>query len=84
MFAVDAFRYFAFRTHEHAGKIDGMSAYEKDPANARMLHYLVDAPSGIVLERVYDESPRDTGIYGSFALPNVVGIPFCSTCGRGT
>ena len=26
VFAVDAFRYFAFRTHEHAGKIDGMSA----------------------------------------------------------
>jgi len=65
IFAVDAFRYFAFRTHEHAGKIDGMSAYEKDPANARMLNYLVDAPSGIVLER------------GSFAQkPNVVGIPF--------
>ena len=77
VFAVDAFRYFAFRTHEHAGKIDGMSAYEKDPANARMLRYLVDAPSGIVLERVYDEFPRDTGIYGSFAQkPNVVGIPF--------
>jgi hypothetical protein len=77
VFAVDALRYFAFRTHEHAGKIDGMSAYEKDPANARMLRYLVDAPSGIVLERVYDEFPRDTGIYGSFAQkPNVVGIPF--------
>src|SRR6476660_5748891 len=42
-----------------------------------MLNYLVDAPSGIVLERVYDEFPRDTGIYGSFAQkPNVVGIPF--------
>ena len=42
-----------------------------------MLRYLVDAPSGIVLERVYDEFPRDTGIYGSFAQkPNVVGIPF--------
>lgn len=77
VFAVDALRYFAFRTHEHAGKIDGMSAYEKDPANARMQRYLVDAPSGIVLERVYDEFPRDTGIYGSFAQkPNVVGIPF--------
>ena len=42
-----------------------------------MLRYLVDAPNGIVLERVYDEFPRDTGIYGSFAQkPNVVGIPF--------
>jgi len=42
-----------------------------------MLRYLVDAPSGIVLERVYDEFPRDTGIYGSFAQkPNVVGIHF--------
>ena len=37
----------------------------------------MDAPNGIVLERVYDEFPRDTGIYGSFAQkPNVVGIPF--------
>jgi hypothetical protein len=77
VFAVDALRYFAFRSHEHAGKIDGMSAYEKDPANARMLHYLVEAPTGIVLERVYDDYPGDTGIYGSFAQkPNVVGIPY--------
>ena len=75
--AVDTFRYFAFRSHEFAGKIDGMSYYEKDPANGRMLHYLVDAPFGIVLERVYDDFPGDTGIYGSFAQkPNVVGIPY--------
>ena len=76
VFAIDAGRYFAFRSHEFAGKIDGMSAYAKDPANARMLRTLVDAPRGIVLERIYDEFPRDTGIYGSFALkPNVVGLP---------
>jgi hypothetical protein len=42
-----------------------------------MLRMLVDAPYGIVLEPVYDAFPRDTGIYGSFALkPNVVGIPY--------
>lgn len=77
VFAVDAGRYFAFRSHEFAGKIDGMGAYAKDPGNGRMLRFLVDAPPGIVLEPVYDEFPRDTGIYGSFAVkPNVVGIPY--------
>ena len=77
VFAIDAGRYFAFRSHEFAGKIDGMGAYAKDPANGRMLRNLVDAPFGVVLEPVYDEFPRDTGIYGSFALkPNVVGIPY--------
>jgi hypothetical protein len=77
VFAVDAGRYFAFRSHEFAGKIDGMAAYANDPGNGRMLRYLVDAPRGVVLEPVYDEFPRDTGIYGSFAVkPNVVGIPY--------
>ena len=32
---------------------------------------------GSCSEPVYDEFPRDTGIYGSFAVkPNVVGIPY--------
>jgi hypothetical protein len=30
-----------------------------------------------VLENIYDEFPRDTGIYGSFAQkPNLVGLPY--------
>jgi hypothetical protein len=30
-----------------------------------------------VLEKIYDEFPRDTGIYGSFAQkPNLVGLPY--------
>jgi hypothetical protein len=42
-----------------------------------MLSYLTDAPPGIVLESIYDEFPRDTGIYGSFAQkPNLVGLPY--------
>jgi hypothetical protein len=77
VFAIDAGRYFAFRSHAFAGKIDGMGAYAKDAGNGRMLRYLVDAPPGVVLEPVYDEFPRDTGIYGGFAVkPNVVGIPY--------
>ena len=42
-----------------------------------MLRYLTDAPPGIVMEKIYDEFPRDTGIYGSFAQkPNLVGLPY--------
>lgn len=77
VFAVDAGRYFAFRSHAYAGKLDGMGAYELNPGNGRMLRYLVGAPSGIVLEALHDEPPLDDGIYGSFAQkPNVVGLPY--------
>ena len=33
----------------------------------QLLRTLTDAAPGIVLEKIYDEFPRDTGIYGSFA-----------------
>jgi hypothetical protein len=65
VFAVDAGRYLA--SHAFAGKIDGTSFYAQDRSNGRMLRTLTDAPPGIVLEKIYDEFPRDTGIYGSFA-----------------
>lgn len=77
VFAVDIGRYLAFRSHAYAGKIDGTGFYAQDPANARMLRILGQAPRGLVLEKIYDAYPIDTGIYGSFALkPNVVGIPW--------
>ena len=42
-----------------------------------MLDYLAAAPRGIVLEKVYEERPIDTGIYGSFAVkPSLVGVPW--------
>jgi hypothetical protein len=67
VFAVDAGRYLVFRSHAFAGKIDGTSFYAQDRSNGRMLRTLTDAPPGIVLEKICDEFPRDTGIYGSFA-----------------
>jgi hypothetical protein len=77
VFAVDAGRYLVFHTHAYAGKIDGTGFYAQDRGNGRMLRYLTDAPPGIVLEKIYDEFPRDTGIYGSFAQkPNLVGLPY--------
>jgi hypothetical protein len=76
VFAVDSSRYLVFRSHAFAG-IDGEGFYAQNLANARMLHYLTDAPPGIVLEKVYDDPPLDTGVYGSFAQkPNLVGIPW--------
>ena len=60
-----------------SGELNGMGYYAADPANARMIEYLSDAPFGIILEKVYEEPPIDTGIYGSFARkPDVVGIPW--------
>jgi hypothetical protein len=77
VFAVDAGRYLVFRSHAFAGEIDGTGFYAQDRANGRMLRTLTDAPPGIVLEKIYDAFPRDTGIYGSFAQkPNLVGLPY--------
>jgi hypothetical protein len=77
VFAIDAGRYLVFRSHAFAGEIDGKGFYAQDRGNGRMLSYLTDAPPGIVLENIYDEFPRDTGIYGSFAQkPNLVGLPY--------
>ena len=67
VFAVDAGRYLVFRSHVFAGKIDGTSFYAQDRSNGRMLRYLTDAPAGIVLEKIHEDFPSDTGIYGSFA-----------------
>jgi hypothetical protein len=76
VFAVDAGRYFVFRSHAFAGKVDGTSYYAQDASNGRMLRYLMNAPPGIVLEKIHEEFPRDTGIYGSFAQkPNLVELP---------
>ena len=77
VFAIDAGRYLVFRSHAFAGEIDGTGFYAQDGANGGMLRYLTDAPPGIMMEKIYDEFPRDTGIYGSFAQkPNLVGLPF--------
>lgn len=75
-FLVDSGRFLVFRSHAFAG-IDGRGYYAQDLSNARMLRFLTDAPQGIVLEKLYEERPVDTGVYGSFAQkPNLVGIPW--------
>ncbi len=76
-FAFDAGRFMLSRGLGSSFSLDGTGAYAADAANARIIDYLVDAPWGVVLEKVYREPPIDTGIYGSFARkPNVVGIPW--------
>ena len=75
VFAVDTGRLFAFRGF--GGNIDGSRFYAQDLSNARMMDYLANAPRGIMLEKVYEERPIDTGIYGSFAVkPSLVGVPW--------
>jgi hypothetical protein len=75
VFAIDTGRLFAFRGF--TGKIDGSRFYAQDLSNARMMEYLANAPRGIVLEKVYEDRPVDTGIYGSFAVkPSLVGVPW--------
>lgn len=74
-FVFDSGRFLASRPF--SGKIDGTSFYAKHVANGRMMQYLAHAPQGIVLEKLYDERPVDTGIYGSFAQkPSLVGVPW--------
>jgi uncharacterized membrane protein len=77
LFAVDVGRYWLLRPKPYAGKMDGTGFYAADPSNARLLAYLTNADSGLLLEPVYDQRPIDTGIYGSFAgKPDLVGIPW--------
>src|SRR6476620_5359031 len=76
VYAIDVGRFFFFRLQAYPG-IDGTGFYREKPSNGRMLRYLEDVPLGIVLEKVYEESPMDTGIYASFAAkPSVVGVPY--------
>ena len=72
---MDSGRIFVFRGL--SGKIDGSRFYSQDLSNGRMMDYLANAPRGIVLEKVYEERPIDTGIYGSFAVkPSLIGVPW--------
>lgn len=77
LLSFDLARYWISREKPYAGQLAGDGFYARDPANAQMLSYLVNADKGVVLEKVYEERPIDTGIYGSFSVkPNVVGIPW--------
>jgi Uncharacterized membrane protein (DUF2298) len=74
-FVFDTGRLLASRSF--SGNINGTGFYAQQVENERIIQYLAHAPRGIVLEKLYDERPVDTGIYGSFALqPNLVGIPW--------
>jgi hypothetical protein len=74
-FVFDSGRLLASRSF--SAKIDGNGFYAKNRANGRMIEYLAHAPRGIVLEKLYDDRPVDTGIYGSFAeKPSLVGLPW--------
>ncbi len=76
VYAIDVGRFLIFRFQTYPG-IDGTGYYRQNPSNGRMLRYLEDAPPGIVLEKVYEDSPMDTGIYAGFAAkPSVVGVPY--------
>lgn len=83
-FALDQANQWLVRDKSGAGRLAADGVYSRDPANAQMLQYLVDAERGVVLEKVYEESPMDTGIYGSFSVkPNVVGIPWVLSVWKG-
>jgi hypothetical protein len=76
-YAVDVGRLWLTLAKPYAGRFDGMGQYTADPAAARLIEYLAAAPQGLLLENVYEASPIDTGIYGSFTgKPNLVGIPW--------
>ncbi|HYV89676.1 MAG TPA: DUF2298 domain-containing protein [Candidatus Polarisedimenticolia bacterium] len=77
LFAVDLGSYFALRPKPYLGQLNGEGFYAADPANARLLAYLKNAANGLVLENVYDDSPKDTGIYGSLSgKPDLIGVPW--------
>ena len=76
-FVADIARVFVGHAQDFSGKFDGSKFYAQDLGNRRMMQILAQAPDGIVLEKLYDDRPNDTGIYGSFALkPSLMGIPW--------
>jgi hypothetical protein len=76
-YAFDVGRLWLVLAKPFAGRFDGMGQYTADPAGARLIAYLAGAPDGLLLEKVYEQSPIDTGIYGSFTgKPDLVGIPW--------
>ena len=77
LFAVDLGSYLVFRPKPYLGQLNGEGFYTADLANARMLDYLKTAGDGLVLENVYDDPPKDTGIYGSLSgKPDLIGVPW--------
>ena len=76
-FAADLAAYLVFQPKPYVAQLDGEGFYTADLANARMMIYLKNAEDGLVLENVYDERPKDTGIYGSFSgKPDLLGVPW--------
>ena len=76
-YLVDIGRYFVRSAKGFSARLDGSAFYARDIGNRRMMQVLAEAPYGIVLEKLYNERPLDTGIYGSFARkPSLIGIPW--------
>jgi hypothetical protein len=75
--AVDIAGFLVMKPKPYLGKLAGDGFYTADPDNARMLAFLKNAEPGLVLENVYDERPKDTGIYGSLSgQPDLIGVPW--------
>jgi hypothetical protein len=76
-YAVDIARFFVGQARGFSAQFDGSKVYGQNLGNKRMMQVLAEAPYGIVLEKLYEDRPNDTGIYGSFALkPSLMGIPW--------
>jgi hypothetical protein len=77
LFAVDLAAFLVAQPKPYLGRLNGEGYYSADLANARMLEYLKNAGDGLVLENVYDERPKDTGIYGTLSgKPDLIGVPW--------
>jgi hypothetical protein len=75
--AIDVVCFLTLEPKPYFAKLAGDGFYTADPANARMLSYLKSAEKGLVLEKVYNERPRDTGIYGGLSgQPDLIGVPW--------
>jgi len=77
LYAGDLAAYFVLQPKPYIAQLGGEGFYAADLANARMMAFLKNADDGLVLENVYDERPKDTGIYGSFSgKPDLLGVPW--------
>jgi uncharacterized membrane protein len=74
--AVDLARYWHYTGKYYQGKLAGHHWYTQNDSNRMMFEFLKDAPKGIVLENIYDNSFCNTSIFGIFNdKPVLLGWP---------
>ncbi len=74
--AIDLAKYWYYSGKQYQGKLAGHHWYTQTATNRMMFEFLKEAPKGVVLERILDNSFSNTSIYSIFNnKPVLLGWP---------